>query len=82
MYHIFNIRHPKRDVLREYLLKNGIKTEIHYPIPPHKQRAMQGILKGEYPISEEIHHTTLSLPISYGHSEDDICQVIEIMNKF
>lgn len=82
VYHIFNIRHPKRDVLREYLLKNGIKTDIHYPIPPHKQRAMQGILKGEYPISEEIHHTTLSLPISYGHSEDDICQVIEIMNKF
>lgn len=82
VYHIFNIRHPKRDELKEYLLKNGIKTDIHYPIAPHQQKAMRGILDGEYPISEEIHHTTLSLPISYGHSEDDICRVVDILNKF
>ena len=66
----------------EYLLKNEVKTDIHYPIPPHRQKAMQGILKGEYPISEEIHRTTLSLPISYGHSESDVYRVVEIMNKF
>jgi len=82
VYHIFNIRHPERDKLREYLLKNNIKTEIHYPIAPHKQKAMQGILKGYFPISEEIHNTTLSLPISYFHSEQDISYVIEKMNKF
>jgi dTDP-4-amino-4,6-dideoxygalactose transaminase len=44
---------------------------------------MQGILdKDEYPVSEEIHSTTLSLPISYGHTQDEIFKVIEIMNKF
>ena len=82
VYHIFNVLHPKRDMLKEYLLKNEVKTDIHYPIPPHRQKAMQGILKGEYPISEEIHRTTLSLPISYGHSESDVYRVVEIMNKF
>ena len=82
VYHIFNVRHPKSDMLKEYLLKNEVKTDIHYPIPPHRQKAMQGILKGEYPISEEIHRTTLSLPISYGHSESDVYRVVEIMNKF
>ena len=82
VYHIFIVRHPKRDMLKEYLLKNEVKTDIHYPIPPHRQKAMQGILKGEYPISEEIHRTTLSLPISYGHSESDVYRVVEIMNKF
>lgn len=82
VYHIFNIRHPRRDQLKEYLLKNGVKSDIHYPIPPHKQKAMQGILEGEYPISEEIHKTTLSLPISFGHTTDDILQVIETLNKF
>lgn len=82
VYHIFNIRHPKRDELKAYLLKHGIKTEIHYPIPPHKQKAMLGIISGIYPISEEIHNTTLSLPISYGHSEEDILRVIEVLNKF
>ena len=82
VYHSFNVRHPNRDMLKEYLLKNEVKTDIHYPIPPHRQKAMQGILKGEYPISEEIHRTTLSLPISYGHSESDVYRVVEIMNKF
>jgi dTDP-4-amino-4,6-dideoxygalactose transaminase len=82
VWHIFNIRHPRRDELKGYLLKNGIKTEIHYPVPPHKQKALQGIIEGEFPVSEEIHKTTLSLPISYGHTEDDIYKVIEMMNKF
>ncbi|MDO8550964.1 MAG: DegT/DnrJ/EryC1/StrS family aminotransferase, partial [Ignavibacteria bacterium] len=82
VWHIFNIRHPKRDDLKEFLLKNGIKTEIHYPVPPHKQKAMQGIIGGEFPISEEIHKSTLSLPISFFHKEDDIYKVIEVMNKF
>jgi dTDP-4-amino-4,6-dideoxygalactose transaminase len=82
VYHIFNIRHPRRDDLKDYLERNNIGTEIHYPIPPHKQKAMKGIIKGDYPISDEIHNTTLSLPISYFHTESDICKVIDTLNKF
>jgi dTDP-4-amino-4,6-dideoxygalactose transaminase len=83
VYHIYNVRHPERDKLRDYLLKNEIKTEIHYPIPPHKQKAMEGIIKRKYfPISEEIHETTLSLPCSFCHSREQIMKVIEVMNKF
>lgn len=80
VYHIFNIRHEKRDQLKDYLLKNGIHTEIHYPFSPHKQKALQGIIKGEYPISENIHNTTLSLPISYYHSKEDVLRVCNVMN--
>ena len=83
VFHIYNIRHEKRDELKEYLLKNEIKTDIHYPVTPHKQNAMKGVLhKKEFPISEEIHATTLSLPISFCHTESDILTVIEIMDKF
>jgi len=83
IYHIFNIRHPERNSLRKYLQKNEVGTEIHYPIALNKQKAVQGILKDQpIPIAEEIHHTTLSLPISYCHTEDDILRVIEVMNKF
>ncbi len=83
VFHIYNIRHPRRDQLKDYLLKNEIKTEIHYPIAPHKQTAMAGLLpKGEFPISEEIHATTLSLPISFSHTVHDIERVIEVMNAF
>ncbi len=82
-YHIYNIRHPKRDELKEHLLANGIKTEIHYPVPPTKQVAMKGILDHlSFPISEEIHRTTLSLPISFCHTKEDIEYVIDVMNKF
>ena len=82
VYHIFNIRHPRRDDLKEFLLKNKIQTEIHYPIAPHRQKALKGLFNGEYPISEEIHKTTLSLPISYCHTEDDIFRVVECINSF
>lgn len=83
VYHIYNIRTPKRDELKRYLLDNGINTEIHYPLAPNKQ---EGYL--EYfanilcPISEEIHCTTLSLPISYATSKEDVERVIEKINNF
>ena len=80
---LFNIRHPNRDRLKERLLGAGIKTEIHYPVPPHRQKALEGILGIEnYPVSEEIHATTLSLPISCFHTESDISRVIEELNRF
>lgn len=83
VYHIFNIRHQNRNELKEYLFKNDVQTEIHYPVAPNKQKAMEGILDDQFtPIAEEIHQTTLSLPISYFHTEADISRVIEVMNRF
>jgi dTDP-4-amino-4,6-dideoxygalactose transaminase len=83
VYHIYTIRHQNRDGLKEYLKKKDILTEIHYPVPPNKQKAMTNIFNNcPTPIAEEIHKTTLSLPISYFHTEDDIMQVIEVMNQF
>jgi dTDP-4-amino-4,6-dideoxygalactose transaminase len=83
VYHIFNIRHQKRDDLKEYLLKNNIKTEIHYPVSPNNQVALKSMFEGQhFPISEEIHRTTLSLPISFFHTEADVNRVIEVMNTF
>ena len=80
VYHIFNIRCNKRNELKNYLLENEIKTEIHYPVAPHKQKAMKGLIEGEYPISEEIHDSTLSLPISYFHTKENILKVCKVMN--
>lgn len=83
VYHIFNIRHEKRDALKTYLLENGIKTDIHYPVTPKNQKAMKGYFDAyDLPLAEEIHRTTLSLPISYFHTENDIAQVIETLNRF
>jgi dTDP-4-amino-4,6-dideoxygalactose transaminase len=82
VYHVYNIRHPERDKLKVFLEENGVKTDIHYPVAPNKQQAMVGILDHEKtPIAEEIHNTTLSLPISFSHSETDILTVCNILNK-
>lgn len=83
VYHIFNIRYPQRNELKDYLFANGVGTEIHYPVPPHRQKAMQPLMQGEnFPIAEEIHQTTLSLPCSYWHTEEQIYRVIETLNAF
>ncbi|WP_345954737.1 DegT/DnrJ/EryC1/StrS family aminotransferase [Mucilaginibacter sp. PAMB04168] len=83
VYHIFNIRHPQRDKLKAFLLQQGIGTEIHYPVPPHRQKALQPLMPEQnFIIADEIHATTLSLPCSYCHTEDQINAVIEKLNAF
>ncbi|MEJ7692837.1 DegT/DnrJ/EryC1/StrS family aminotransferase [Daejeonella sp.] len=83
VWHIFNVRHPRRDKLKEHLLKNGVKTEIHYPLAPHKQEACLTWFKGlHFPLSEEIHRTTLSLPVSVIHTKKDIEYIAQVLNHF
>ena len=83
VYHIFAVRHQERDRLKTYLKENGIGSEIHYPIPPHRQKALQGVLdEQDYPLATQIHATILSLPISYYHQKSDIMRVIDVMNHF
>jgi dTDP-4-amino-4,6-dideoxygalactose transaminase len=90
VFHIFPIRHEKRDALKQYLLENGIKTEIHYPIAPIDQRSIQDwaakngvILRGvDFELSRIIHNQELSLPCSPIHSDAEIERVIEVLNKF
>lgn len=89
VHHIYPVRTANRDELKAYLLENGIKTEIHYPVPPHKQLALinhqckdWNITKGSFPIAEEIHETELSLPISFFHSKSDIERVVTVLNRW
>ena len=82
VFHIYNIRHNKRDKLKKYLQKHNIQTDIHYRTPPHRQKCFKNKFKKQYPISDKIHDTTLSLPISFSHSKNDILRVIKRLNKF
>ena len=82
VFHIFGVRVPGRDAFRQFLLERGIKTEVHYPIPPYRQEALAGMFGGQYPISDELHQTELSLPISVGHHPDEIARVIEVVRQY
>ena len=82
VYHIYSIRTPNRNKLQEHLQKYGIQTLIHYPVPPHLQKAYSHLnfRKGNFPIAESIASQTLSLPI-YPNLTDEstefICDKIE-----
>ena len=82
VWHVYPIRTPERDRLREYLSREGIETMVHYPIPPHQQQAYAEWNDRSYPISEQIHKEILSLPMSPVMTDDEIRRVIEALNKF
>ncbi len=82
VWHLYVIRHPQRDRLQQYLTENGVETIIHYPIPPHRQKAYQGYFPGSYPITEQIHNEVLSLPISQVQSDEDTQYIIDLLNGF
>ena len=82
VYHLFVIRTSKRDKLQKYLTENEIQTLIHYPTPPHKQKAYKYYNHLSFPITEKIHDEVLSLPISPVMEEGEVKKVIEILNSF
>ncbi|MCD0471661.1 DegT/DnrJ/EryC1/StrS aminotransferase family protein [Flavobacterium sp. JAS] len=86
VFHLFVIRTENRNALQEYLTQNNIQTVIHYPIPPHKQKAFSteslGWNKLSFPITEKIHNEVLSLPISPVLTENEVDLVIKILNQY
>lgn len=82
VWHVYPIRTPERDRLREYLSREGIETMVHYPIPPHQQQAYAEWNDRSYPISEQIHKEILSLPMSPVMTNDEIRRVIEALYRF
>jgi dTDP-4-amino-4,6-dideoxygalactose transaminase len=83
-YHLYVVRTEKRDALMNYLSEHEVGTLIHYPIPPHLQKAYSNLefSKGDFPIAEEIADTCLSLPIWPGMSEDEVIYIAKIIKQF
>ena len=82
VFHLFVIRTENRKELQDYLLQNKIQTVIHYPIPPHKQKALSNWNNLSLPITEKVHQEVLSLPMSPVMTIDEVSYVVEILNKY
>jgi dTDP-4-amino-4,6-dideoxygalactose transaminase len=82
VFHLFVIRTQNRNNLQQYLLENGIETLIHYPVAPHKQKALLSYNNLSFPITEKIHEEVLSLPISQVITNDEVSFIIEILNQY
>lgn len=84
IWHIFPIRHSKRDELQKYLKNKGVDTLIHYPVPPHLSGAYADLnmSKGTFPIAEKIAESELSLPMGPHLTLDDAEYVTTIIRDF
>lgn len=82
VWHLFEIRTENRNKLQEYLIRKGIQTLIHYPIPPHQQEAYKEFEMMSFPITELIHKEVLSLPISGVISQIEVEAIVEACNSY
>jgi dTDP-4-amino-4,6-dideoxygalactose transaminase len=83
-YHLYVVRHPRRDELKAYLESKGIGCALHYPLPLHLQKcyAHLGYKPGDFPIAEKAAQECLSLPIYPELTEDQIQRVADAIKQF
>lgn len=82
VFHLFVIRTENRVKLQDYLLKDDIYPLIHYPVPPHKQKALLQFNHLSFPITERIHEEVISLPMSPVLTVDQIKYVVKVLNDY
>lgn len=84
VYHLYVIKSQHREGLQEHLKSRGIGTLIHYPIPPHLQKAYAhlGFKKGDFPISENLSETTLSIPMWPGMTQENVLKVCDSIKSY
>jgi dTDP-4-amino-4,6-dideoxygalactose transaminase len=83
VWHVFVVRHPRRDDLARGLAAEGVSTVIHYPVAPHCQPAYAplGLARGALPVSEALHDEVLSLPIGPTQTAAQTAQVIDAVHR-
>ncbi|NTW13971.1 MAG: DegT/DnrJ/EryC1/StrS family aminotransferase [Candidatus Moranbacteria bacterium] len=81
-FHLFVIRVKKRKELQEYLLRNGINTMIHYPIPVHRQIAYKEYNDIKLPNTELFAKEILSLPLYPELTEREVKYVANAVKSF
>ncbi len=82
-WHLFVVRHPRRDDFRDYLLRHGIGTELHYPVPPYRQPVYAGWWpNANFPVSETLHNELLSLPLNAYLTDLEFSVITSVVNEF
>ena len=82
VWHIFPVFCEHRDELQQYLRENGVETQIHYPIPPHKQKCFKEWNQLSFPITEQIHSQELSIPCHQAMTKEEVDMIIDLLNGF
>lgn len=80
-WHLFVVRHPKREQFIDYLMDNGIQATVHYPVPAHKQKAYSEYNHLNLPITEQIHNEVISLPLNPATTNEEAAYIVEVINQ-
>lgn len=81
VWHLYVVQIPNRDEFQQRLKAMGVETLVHYPTPPHLQKAYAylGYANGSFPIAEKIHRNVLSLPMGSWMSDRQVETVIDVV---
>lgn len=85
VYHLYVVRCRERERLRQHLVELDVQTLVHYPVPVHLQPAYEGrlpIVPGGLPVTEQLRHEILSLPMHPYLADEDVQAVCEAVNNF
>lgn len=82
VWHIFPVFCERRDELQQHLRENGVETQIHYPIPPHKQQCFKEWNQQSFPITDQIHSLELSIPCHQAMTKEEVDMIIDLLNSF
>ena len=82
VFHLFVVLVQNRDHFIAYLKSNDIGTLVHYPVAPHKQKALPEYHHLKFPITEKIHNEIVSIPISPVLKETDVSRIISVLNSY
>jgi dTDP-4-amino-4,6-dideoxygalactose transaminase len=82
VWHLFVVRVADREKFRKYLSENGISTDVHYPIAPHKQLAYREWNHLDFLISEKIHNEVVSIPLNITLTDIEVSYIIDKLNNY
>ena len=82
VWHIFPVLCARRDELQQYLCDHGVESQIHYPIPPHKQKCYADWNSLSLPITEQIHAQELSIPCNPAMTKEEADVIVDLLNQF
>lgn len=82
VWHIFPVLCSRRDELQQYLCDHGVESQIHYPIPPHKQKCYADWNSLSLPITEQIHAQELSIPCHPALTKEEADVIVSLLNQF
>lgn len=82
VFHLFVVRVADRNDFMEFLISKGVGSLVHYPIPPHKQKALSEYNNHKFPLTEKYHNEVVSIPLYPSLHENEVQYIIDVLNTY